>query len=133
MNTRVGKVLAVSVATGLFAFATQLAVAQSYLDASSKMRGDYGQGRANSSWSGGGNYYYRTPAPVIARQQTAPSTVAKTPATTPAPNTVAKAPATTDSRTFSYQPSQSGGCGNTTSQAATTPNTTTKKDTRTTR
>jgi hypothetical protein len=129
MNTRFGKVLAILVATSLVAFVTQLVAAQSYLDGSAKARGNFGQAGASSTWNGG--YSYRAPASAIVRQQSAPSTVAKTPAA-PAPNAVAKAPEKADTRTFSYEP-QASGCGSANGAATSAPNATAKKDNGTTR
>src|SRR5262245_19954184 len=91
MNAIYRKLLTASVAAGLVALAAEVASAQSWLDASSKMRGNYGQAGA-SSVSGGTVYR----APVIAR-----------------------APATT--RSFSYEPAQAtGGCGSAPAPAAST-------------
>src|SRR5262245_12163572 len=92
MNANYRKLLTVSVVAGLVALAAEMASAQSWLDASSKMRGNYGQAGASSSVSGGTVYR----APVIAR-----------------------APAAT--RSFSYEPSQAtGGCGSVPVPAAST-------------
>jgi hypothetical protein len=126
MNMRFRKVLAVLVGTGLFALATEMVSAQSWLDASSKMRGDYGQAGASRSY--GGSTVYRapviasapaatrsfsyepsaaTPAPAASTAKKAPATdtVKKVPESTKRVDTTKKAPTTT--RSFSYEPSYS--------------------------
>jgi hypothetical protein len=111
MNANYRKLLTVSVAAGLVALAAEMASAQSWLDASSKMRGNYGQAGASSSVSGGTVYQ----APVIARAPAATRSFSYEPA--PATSTVKKAPDTTKkaetaktetkapvTRSFSYDP-----------------------------
>jgi hypothetical protein len=125
MNANYRKLLTVSVVAGLVALAAEIASAQSWLDASSKVRGNYGQAGASSV---GGGTVYR--APVIARAPVATRSFSYEPsAATPAPaaSTAKKAPATdtvkkvldttkkvetakkapTTTRSFSYEPSYS--------------------------
>ncbi len=124
MNANYRKLLTVSVVAGLVALAAEIASAQSWLDASSKVRGNYGQAGASSV----GGTVYR--APVIARAPVATRSFSYEPsAATPAPaaSTAKKAPATdtvkkvldttkkvetakkapTTTRSFSYEPSYS--------------------------
>src|SRR5262245_22711054 len=132
MNANYRKLLTVSVVAGLVALAAEMASAQSWLDASSKMRGNYGQAGASSS-VGGGTVYRApviasapaatrsfsyepsqatggcgsaaTPAPAASTAKKAPATdtVKKVPDTTKKVETAKKAPATT--RSYSYEPS----------------------------
>jgi len=116
MNANYRKLLVVSAGLALFAIAAEVASAQSWLDASSKMRGNYGQAGASSSFSGGTVYR----APVIARAPAATRSFSYDPAA--AAGTVKKAPAATKktetaktevakkapvTRSFSYEPSYS--------------------------
>jgi hypothetical protein len=126
MNANYRKLLTVSVVAGLVALAAEMANAQSWLDASSKMRGNYGQAGASSSISGGmvyrapviarasaatRSFSYEpsaaTPAPAASTAKKAPATdtVKKVPDTTKKVETAKKAPTTT--RSFSYEPSYS--------------------------
>jgi hypothetical protein len=126
MNANYRKLLTVSVVAGLVALAVEMASAQSWLDASSKMRGNFGQAGASSS-VGGGTVYRApvtasapaatrsfsyeppaaTPAPAASTAKKAPTTdtVKKVPDTAKKVETAKKAPATT--RSFSYEPSYS--------------------------
>jgi hypothetical protein len=113
MNASYRRLLTASVALGLLALAAEVASAQSWLDGSSKMRGNYGQAGVSRSVSGGTVYR----APVIARAPAATRSFSYEPA--PATGTVKKAPDTTKkteiakadnakkapvTRSFSYEP-----------------------------
>jgi len=116
MNANYRRLLTASVVLGLLALAVEAASAQSWLDASSKMRGNYGQAGASSSVSGGTVYRAPTiarapavtrsfsyePAPVTGTVKKAPDTAKKT--ETAKTETAKKAPVT---RSFSYEPSYS--------------------------
>jgi hypothetical protein len=108
MNATYRKLLTVSVGLALLALAAEVASAQSWLDAGSKMRGNYGQAGATSV---SGGTVYRAPViaqtPVATRSfsyQPAPATdaVKKAPGTAKKVETAKKEPTTT--RSFSYEP-----------------------------
>lgn len=108
MNTRFTKVLMLGTVAGLFVTASAMA-GESYLDASSKMRGEFGQTSRRAT-----EYrpMYRASAPTLAQQQ-------------PAPNAEQR---------FSYEPRQIAGDSRSSASDSANknaPNATAQRDTRT--